>query len=471
MTLRIRKQAASVPAGTDAAAPFAWRFVTPLYVGSALNPVNSSIIATALVPISTALHVSVGSTAVLVSSLYLACAIAQPTAGKLAEEFGPRRVFLAGITLVLLGGVLGGFATDLATLTVARVLIGVGTSAGFPSAMVLIRRRAAAAGLAEPPGAVLGGIAIAGMATTAVGPPLGGVLVGALGWHWAFLINVPVTAVAFVMTLCWVPADPPATGPRRGARQIAARIDLPGMVGFGGFMTALMVFLMDLPDLDWIALAVAVLLLGPLVWWELRTPTPFFDIRGLGANAALTRTYLRTSLTLLGTYTVMYGLTQWLEAGRGLSTEEAGLLLLPMGALSALVSRPLSRRNLVRGPLVTAAVAMLAGSLGILALTAHSPVVLVVAVTLVFGLCVGTATVSNQTALYTQSPPEQIGTASGLFRTFGYLGSIVSATVTGLAFKHGATDSGLHAAAVILIAAGAAVLAMTLLDRGLTRKS
>lgn len=470
MTLRIRKQAASAPAGTDAA-PFAWRFVTPLYVGSALNPVNSSIIATALVPISTALHVSVGSTAVLVSSLYLACAIAQPTAGKLAEEFGPRRVFLAGITLVLLGGVLGGFATDLATLTVARVLIGVGTSAGFPSAMVLIRRRAAAAGLAEPPGAVLGGIAIAGMATTAVGPPLGGVLVGALGWHWAFLINVPVTAVAFVMTLCWVPADPPATGPRRGARQIAARIDLPGMVGFGGFMTALMVFLMDLPDLDWIALAVAVLLLGPLVWWELRTPTPFFDIRGLGANAALTRTYLRTSLTLLGTYTVMYGLTQWLEAGRGLSTEEAGLLLLPMGALSALVSRPLSRRNLVRGPLVTAAVAMLAGSLGILALTAHSPVVLVVAVTLVFGLCVGTATVSNQTALYTQSPPEQIGTASGLFRTFGYLGSIVSATVTGLAFKHGATDSGLHAAAIILIAAGAAVLAMTLLDRGLTRKS
>ena len=80
-----------------AAGPFGWRTVTPLVMGSALNPINSSVIATALVPIAAALHIPVGRTAILVSSLYLACAIAQPTAGKLAEEFGPRRVFLAGI--------------------------------------------------------------------------------------------------------------------------------------------------------------------------------------------------------------------------------------------------------------------------------------------------------------------------------------------------------------------------------------
>src|SRR5579859_7639711 len=88
--------------------PFSWRFVTPLLMGSALNPINSSLIATALVPIAHAVHVSVGQTAVLVSVLYLASAICQPTAGKLAEEFGPRRVFLAGILLVLAGGLVGG---------------------------------------------------------------------------------------------------------------------------------------------------------------------------------------------------------------------------------------------------------------------------------------------------------------------------------------------------------------------------
>jgi MFS family permease len=53
------------------------------------------------VPIAAAMHVSVGRTVVLVSALYLASSIAQLTAGKLSEEFGPRRVFLSGILLVL----------------------------------------------------------------------------------------------------------------------------------------------------------------------------------------------------------------------------------------------------------------------------------------------------------------------------------------------------------------------------------
>jgi MFS family permease len=445
---------------------FAWRFVTPLFVGAALNPVNSSIIATALVPIARAMHVSVASTTVLVSALYLASAIAQPTAGKLAEEFGPRRVFLTGVVLVLVGGVLGGLATNLTALVVARVLIGLGTSAGYPSAMVAIRRRALSAGLAAPPGGVLGGLAIAGMATAAIGPPIGGLLVGSLSWRSAFLINIPLTLGALVMVARWVPRDPPAPGPR-SARQVAARLDVAGITGFGATMTALLVLLMGLPHLNRAALALVVVFAVPTTWWELRAATPFFDIRRLVSNGALARTYLRVGLTLLGVYTVMYGLTQWLEAGRGMSAEEAGLFLLPMGALSALVSRPLSRRNLVRGPLVTAGVSMLIASIGILFLTTHSPLVLLVAGTLVFGLTSGTTTVGNQTALYTQTPPDQIGTASGLLRTFGYIGSIASAAITGVVFKGQVSDHGLHTLAIVLVIAGALALALTLPDRRL----
>jgi len=80
---------------------------------------------------------------------------------------------------------------------------------------------------------------------------------------------------------------------------------------------------------------------------------------------------------------------------------------------------------------------------------------------------IGTTTVGNQTALYTQSPADEIGTASGLFRTFGYLGSIASAAVTGVVFKDQVTDHGLHTLAVVLVIAGALALAMTLLDRRL----
>ena len=96
--------------------PFSWRFTTPLFIGSALNPVNSSLIATALLPIAHGIGVRIGQTAALVSALYLATAIAQPTAGKAAEVFGPRRVFLAGIVMVGVGGLVGGSGQDLITL-------------------------------------------------------------------------------------------------------------------------------------------------------------------------------------------------------------------------------------------------------------------------------------------------------------------------------------------------------------------
>ena len=443
---------------------FPWRFVTPLFMGSALNPINSSLIATALVPIAAAVHVPVGRTAVLVSALYLASAIAQPTGGKLAEEFGPRRVFLAGILTVLAGGLVGGFGQDLTTLIVARVLIGAGTSAGYPSAMLLIRRRAEAAGLDAPPGGVLGGLVIAGAATAAVGLPIGGVLVDAWGWRTTFFINVPFALVTLAMALSWIPRDRPVPGSRT-VRQVAVRLDAVGILGFGGAMTALLVFLMGLPHPDWIALGVAVVVGAGLVWWELRASHPFFDVRLLATNLALTRTYLRFALATLCVYTVLYGLTQWLQAGRGISPEEAGLLLLPMSALSVVLIWPLSKRNLVRAPLIAAAISCLAASAGVLALTTSTPILWIVIVTLVFGITLGTTVSANQTTLYTQVTANQIGTASGLFRTFGYLGSIASSAIISIVFHASVTDHGLHVIATIMVIVSSLGLVIVLADR------
>jgi len=460
------------PSGTqpDGGNAFSWRFITPLFMGSALNPVNSSLIATALVPIAAAMHVSVGRIAVLVSALYLASSIAQPTAGKLAEEFGPRRVFLAGILIVLVGGVVGGVSQNLTTLIVARVLIGVGTSAGYPSAMLLIRRRAEWAGLDKPPGGVLGGLQIAGAATAALGLPLGGVLVSAFGWRATFFVNVPVALVTLIMAGFGIPPDAPAGGSRK-ARDVAARIDLAGIAGFGGAMTALLVFLMSLPRPDWTALGLAVVLDAGLVFWELRASHPFIDMRLLASNLALTRTYLRWALMALCVYTVLYGITQWIEAGRGLSASAAGLLLLPMAAISAIIMGPISQRNLVRGPLIAGAAASLAGAAGVLFLTTSTPVIWIVIVTLIFGIALGTAASGNQTALYTQAAAGQLGTAAGLFRTFGYVGSIASSAIISIVFHQRVSDHGLHVIAVIMIAASAVTLLVTLADRRLRTRA
>lgn len=71
--------------------PFSRRFVAPLYMGSTLNAINTSLLATALVPIATFMKIPVSQTTILVTVLYLASSIAQPTAGKLAEAFDRAR--------------------------------------------------------------------------------------------------------------------------------------------------------------------------------------------------------------------------------------------------------------------------------------------------------------------------------------------------------------------------------------------
>ncbi|HEY1702430.1 MAG TPA: MFS transporter [Trebonia sp.] len=446
--------------------PFSWRFSTPLFLGSALNPVNSSLIATALLPIAHGLGVPVGQTAALVSALYLATAIAQPTAGKAAEVFGPRRVFLAGIVLVGVGGLLGGFAQDLITLLASRVLIGLGTSCAYPTAMLLIRHRARQAGMDKPPGGVLGGLMIAGVATASLGLPVGGVLVGTLGWRSVFFVNVPVAVVALIATLAWVSPDGPLHRPLR-FRDLAARLDLTGIAGFALAMIALLLFLFGLPHAQWYLLAISVALWLALAWWELRASAPFLDLRMLRSNQALTRTYLRFGVAMLCLYVVLYGITQWIEAVRGLNETEAGLIMLPMTLISGLVVSPVSRRNLVRGPVIAAAVACLVGSAGVLFLSGSVWIGWIVAITLVFGLVTGFASAGNQTALYSQAPAEQLGTASGLLRTFGYVGSIASSAITGIVFHASVTDGGVHLIAWIMVALSAVLVLVSVADRTL----
>jgi predicted MFS family arabinose efflux permease len=292
--------------------------------------------------------------------------------------------------------------------------------------MLLIRRRATAVGLESPPLGVLGSLAIAGAATLAIGPTIGGLLVGWFNWRAAFLINVPVTAITFAMALAWIAKDAGRAG-GRSPREVVARIDLPGVVGFGGSMTALLVFLLTLPRGDWIALGISVVLAGGLVWWELRAANPFLDIRLLVSNLALTRTYLRYGLTLLGIYVTLYGLTQWMEVAHGMSAYEAGLVLIPMGVMSAVAARVVSRRQEIAAPLIVSAILLVAGAVATFFLTSHSPVIAIVGTTALVGLMSGASNVTNQTALYREAPAEKVGTASGLLRTFGYVGSIASA--------------------------------------------
>ena len=86
---------------------------------------------------------------------------------------------------------------------------------------------------------------------------------------------------------------------------------------------------------------------------------------------------------------------------------------------------------------------------------------------LVFGVALGTAASGNQFALYTQAPAEQLGVASGLFRTFGYVGSIAASAITGIVFHNAVSDSGVHLIALVMVGVSILAVVLTLLDHDL----
>src|SRR5580704_14517754 len=130
--------------------PFGFRFVAPLALGAALNPINSTMLAVAIVPIADSLHVGVAQAGWLIAGLYLAAAVAQPMMGRLVDLFGPRSVYLASLVFVAVAGVIGWRATSLASLEIARVVLGIGTSGAYPSAMRLFRLEGDRLGVAPP---------------------------------------------------------------------------------------------------------------------------------------------------------------------------------------------------------------------------------------------------------------------------------------------------------------------------------
>jgi MFS family permease len=449
--------------------PFPAGFVLPLFLGSALNPINSSVLATALVPISRALGISVGRTAVLVSVLYVASSIAQPTAGRLAEHFGPRRVYVTGITIVLIAGVVGGLGHSLAALIAARVLIGLGTSGANPSSMVQIRRRATSAGLAAAPGWVVAGMGGAGETGLVLGLPLGALLVSVAGWQAAFWLDVPLALIALVTALACLPADPPRD--RLRPRRLLAELDAVGMCGFGTATVLLLIFLLALPSAEWLLLAASLAIAIALVIWERRAATPFLDVRLLAANRALSRTYLRTAIMLFATYAVLYGFTEWLQTAGGYSAGQAGLLVLPMAAVGAVAAVPVGRWHLGPALMAAAPISALVGAVGLLLVVAGGSPAWILLVTVVFGVTEASAYLGNQRLIASQAPAARAGTAMGLFGTAIYSGAIGSSALTNVVFRHQATNAGLHQIAAVLVGCSVVVLAMTVSDSRLARMS
>jgi len=435
------------------------RLIAPMMLGSLLNPVNSAMLAVALVPIGIALGVPAAETAWLVTGLYLATSVGQPVVGRLVDTYGPRPLYLFSTALVGIAGVIGALAPNIWTLVVARVLIGFGTCAGYPASMYLIRRESRRTGRDSPAG-ILSLLAVTNQVVSVVGPTLGGGLIALGGWRAIFTVNIPLSIACLVLGTLYLPRIPRPEGPRRP-------LDLVGIATFALMLVAAMLFLMKPQPGHWYQAAVAVVAGVVFVWRERRVDDPFIDLRVLGGNRPLLATYVRQVLATSVSYSLLYGYTQWLEATRGLSASDAGLLLLPMFVCAIVATTISGRRPEVRPKLVVGAVTLVVACALLLAVDATTSIAVLAGIALVAGVPQGLNSLANQNALYYQADPDRIGASAGLLRTFTYLGAIASSAATATFFDDGATTAGMRDLTWFMLAAAVALVVVTFLDRSL----
>jgi MFS family permease len=444
-------------------AAFDRRLVAPMVLGSVLNPINSSIIAVSLIPIGAAFDASPARTAWLVSGLYLATAVGQPIVGRLIDLLGPRRLYLAATALVGLAGVLGLLAQDLGTLVVARVLLGLGTCAGYPSSMYLIRSEARRTGRDSPAG-MLTLLSVANQTIAVLGPTLGGLLIGVAGWRSTFAVNIPLAIACLWLGARRLPrAEPrPADAPH-------PHLDLLGTTLFGFFLLSGLLVLLERRTELWPLLVVSGVAAIAFVVVELRDADPFVDLRLLAGNAPLVATYSRNLLSATVTYVFLFGFTQWLQDGRGLGPEQAGLLIVPTFLTAMVVSATTGRRPQVRGKLAVGGLAQVGAAACLLLVGDDTPAVALVGIAVLVGLPQGLLNLANQNALYHQADPGRIASSAGLLRTSMYVGALLSAAAVGAAMHDGASTDGIHRLGIATVAVAVLGLLLTLADRSLGR--
>jgi predicted MFS family arabinose efflux permease len=434
------------------------RVLAAILLGTLLNPLNSSMIAVALAPIQDDFGAGVVAAAWLISSYYLMGAVAQGVLGRLADQFGPRRLICAGFVVVAAAGALAPLAPSFGWVVAARVALALGTSAAFPAGLAILRDQAGG----TPPPSTLAPLTIAGSVSAALGPVLGGALVALWDWPAIFVVNVAVALVGLVLALRWLPRDPQHAG---GIDLALVRrlVDLPGIALFAALVAGLLALLLSLPTapLWWLA-PLALAAAGALVAWERRRAEPFLDVRMLAGNRALLAVYAQYAAVNVAFFGVFFSVPLWLERVRGFSPGTAGLLILPIAGVGV-ISTPLAARLIarrgIRAALVTGSLALIAGTLLMLVFDATTALIVVVVVGAVLGIPNGFNNLGLQSALYGAAEPERTGAAAGLFQTFRYVGAVLSTSLIGIVFAGGVDTAGLHEIALVLAGVGVAVLA------------
>ncbi|MEG7282970.1 MFS transporter [Bacillus sp. 0909A] len=433
-------------------------FLTAVASGTMLNPLNSSMISLALHSIQHEFHLSFTTVSWLISSFYLASAVAQPVTGKLGDLIGRKRLFLFGLILVAVSAIGAPLAPTFMTLLVMRLFQSVGSSAIYPSGVGLIRNH-----IHERQASAMAVLSIFASAMTALGPTVGGFLIVWGGWPAIFIVNLPFIILSFLLGMYMFPKDQKKGV---GISAVIRQLDVPGILLFAGGIILLLSFLLSFSTSPHMSEGViGVILLAAFVWRELKTEKPFIDVRLFKTQRTLSAVYVQFILLNVFFYCLFFGLPSYFQDEMQLSVQTSGLFMLFMSGMSIAISpitgKWIDRSGVIK-PILAGSLLMTAGAVLLTVFFISVPVIGKGLILSLLGIGYGLGNVALQAAMLKTSPSDMVGTTSGLFQTCRYLGSILSSVILGLLFGKEITAAHFDIMGMILIAVGGLSLFMAL---------
>jgi EmrB/QacA subfamily drug resistance transporter len=407
------------------------RLVLPaIAIGTALAPLNSTMIAVALPSIQSAFGVSLAETTWLVVIYLVTMAVAQPICGRLGDMHGRRRMYLIGLTWFGIASAACVVAPSLPWLIVFRGNQALAGALCIPNGIALVRESVPV----EKRGQSFGVIGMAAGTAAAAGPPLGGLLVHIGGWQAIFWANLPIIVVAAALAISSLPASKPG-------RRAGGRFDYAGSLLLGLSLSAIALVPLVLERVGGVGVGFA--LLGGVsagwlfVWRERRASSPVVNL-ALFRHRHYAWACVSIILSNLVMYTTILAIPQLLEGVWNHSVQVTGLVLASMSAFAAFLGPVSGRWADSRGywmPAVTGAIGLAVGAF-MLAISAASTGLAITVISLVvMGLGIGIGGAPVQTAAVESVPFEQTASASGIFSTFRYLGSVIGSTLLALALS------------------------------------